>query len=65
MKQVIALILICCFISGCSTLVLKERERALDEAFEKGKINKTEYYSLKNDLKREQDEMVSKKRRVL
>lgn len=62
MKQVITLILICCFVSGCSALVLRERERALDEAFEKGKIDKIQYLSSKNDLEQEQAKMVSQQK---
>ena len=38
---------------GCSNLVLAEKERALDESFEKGKITKLQYFSQKNVLEQE------------
>ena len=37
--------------NGCASLMLKEKERALDSAYEKGKIDKVQYYSSINDLK--------------
>jgi len=46
----VVMVTACC---GCASLMLKEKERALDEAFDKGKITKTEYYSSIGDLQRE------------
>jgi len=60
MKQLIGVILIvmvCSFVNGCSSLVLSERERALDESFEKGKIGKIQYLSSKNELQQEESKI--------
>lgn len=51
---IILIAIVCYFVSGCSSLVLSERERALDEAFERGKIDKIQYLSSKNNLQQEQ-----------
>ena len=53
MKRAGILIIICCLIGGCSGLMLKERERALDEAFEKGRINDVQYRTSERALERE------------
>ena len=49
-KRTAVLILSCCLISGCSCLVREEKERALAEAYEKGKIDKVEYLTSKSKL---------------
>lgn len=58
MKQAIVFILVvlvCSFSGGCANLMLKEKERALYESYEKGKINKVEYLSQKSLLQREEE----------
>ena len=52
--------IVSCFVSGCSSLILDERDRALDEDFAKGKINKVQYLSAKNDLQKEQAKLTAK-----
>lgn len=59
---IILIVIACSFVSGCSTLVLQERERELDEEFAKGKISKIQYLSLKNDLKQKEDEIESRQK---
>lgn len=49
-RNALLIAMVCFFVGGCSSLMLKERERALDEAFEKGKINKVQYLSSKSEL---------------
>jgi hypothetical protein len=51
-KIAIIPVLVCCVLSGCAGLMLEERKRALDESFEKGKINKVQYNSMKKELER-------------
>jgi len=61
-KIIILIAIVCSFVSGCSSLVLKERERALDESYEKGKINKVQYSSSKNDLQQEEANLESRQK---
>lgn len=44
-------------LSGCTRLVLEEKQRALYESFEKGDINKVQYLSQKSLLDREIKEL--------
>lgn len=50
---VILVAVVCSSVSGCASLVRKEKERALLESYEKGKINKIEYESQKYELEQE------------
>ena len=56
-KKAFVLIFICTFLSGCTSLVLEERKRALYESYEKGDINKVQYVSMKNELEKKQAEL--------
>jgi len=51
----VVLLCCCCCLSGCTSLVLAERERALTESFEKGKISKVQYLLAKNELQEERE----------
>lgn len=55
MKKIAILIIGCsCIIGGCSSLVLEEQKRALDEAYSKGKIDKIEYLTSKSKMEQKQ-----------
>lgn len=55
MKQTITLILICASLGmgGCASVMLAERERALDSDLAKGRITKTQYMILDSRLQAE------------
>lgn len=60
--KIILIAIICCYLSGCSSIMLNERERALDAAYESGKISKVQYLSSKSRLELDKANMYSGKK---
>ena len=58
--EITLIAIVCCFVSGCSSLVREERDRALDEKFAEGKIDKIQYLTSKNKLKQEEAMVTSR-----
>ncbi|MDD5422676.1 MAG: hypothetical protein PHT32_04560 [Candidatus Omnitrophica bacterium] len=62
MMRIILIAIICCYLCGCSSIMLSERERALDAAYENGKISKIQYLSSMSVLDRERANNTSGKK---